>query len=99
MRLLRRDRGLQPERTRLAWRRTMLLGSAVALLGVRLSRGEPLPLAGMVIAWLVLLRVGYWRLLMLSTHQPQRMLPPVALLAAGTVVAFAALGVLGALSH
>src|SRR5262245_22343675 len=49
--------GLQPERTRLAWRRTVLTTTAIALLAARLcaQRQAWLSLAAVTGAWLVVL--------------------------------------------
>jgi hypothetical protein len=76
----------------------MLLGSVVALLSILLFRTNLLLIASTMITWPVLLLVGYWRLLTLSTHHPQRMPLSVALLAAGAVVIFAVLGIIVALN-
>ncbi|WP_412540658.1 DUF202 domain-containing protein [Longispora sp. K20-0274] len=94
MRLLAGDGGLQPERTRLAWRRTVLSSAVVTLIGARLCVREPLLLAGVVISWLVLLRVGFWRVASMGVPHPTRLLLPTALLAAGTVLLLAVLGLL-----
>ncbi|GIG58568.1 hypothetical protein Lfu02_29400 [Longispora fulva] len=94
MRLLAPDGGLQPERTRLAWRRTVLSSAVVTLLAARLCAHEPLLLAGVVIAWLVLLRAGFWRVAAMGVPHPTRLLLPTALLAASTVFALAMLGLL-----
>ncbi|KXK58446.1 hypothetical protein AWW66_29770 [Micromonospora rosaria] len=59
-----RDPGLQPERTRLAWRRTALALTVVAVLALRLAlAGEPFgALVGLAVVgvWAVALRVC-WR--------------------------------------
>ncbi|NEA19618.1 DUF202 domain-containing protein, partial [Streptomyces halstedii] len=62
-----RDPGLQPERTRLAWRRTTLSCTVVALLAVRqVVRGgaDAAALTGLaagLLAWLGFLRVAHRR--------------------------------------
>jgi uncharacterized membrane protein YidH (DUF202 family) len=88
--------GASPERTRLAWRRTVLAGTAVALLGVRLAavRGSvagalfgAVTLAG----WVVVLVLTYRRIRQLAAGEPVpvgRVLP----LAAAAAVAYAVAG-------
>lgn len=59
------DPGLQPERTRLAWRRSALALTLVVLLTVRLAidRGGPALLIGLlaVVGWAALIGYGYRR--------------------------------------
>jgi Domain of unknown function (DUF202) len=90
--------GGQPERTRLAWRRTMLTATAVALLAARLAaqdRGGALPAittAAVIAAWLGVLVVSWRRITALSVAAPApvRRAVPLATLAA---IGFAGLGV------
>lgn len=89
------DPGLQPERTRLAWRRTLLAFTAVAVLLVRLALTGDLAgalLAGVaVVGWLGTLALTWRRATGAGPRRAQRWsFPLTALAAAG----FAALGVL-----
>jgi len=87
--------GLSPERTRLAWRRTALGGTAVALLTARLAlTGAPgtvaaIAVALVVTAWLGLLAAAFRRV---RGMRPGR--PPVgrAVGLAALTVGFAGLG-------
>ncbi|MEV0427193.1 DUF202 domain-containing protein [Micromonospora sp. NPDC050495] len=94
-----RDPGLQPERTRLAWRRTLLSLTAVTVLEVRLSLtgGTVDALLGgvAVLGWLAILLVT-WRPATGTglRRGPRWALPLTALAAAGSAL----LGVLHVLS-
>lgn len=72
-----RDPGLQPERTRLAWRRTTLSCTVVALLAVRQALYGGAGPAAIVaaslsaLAWLGFLRVAHLRMLGVGTARPQ----------------------------
>lgn len=91
-----RDPGLPAERTRLAWRRTALAGTAVALLAVRFAMTELAgPAAAILVAlglfgWLALLGVAFRRLRAMGPGWP----PPVArgIGAAVLTVGYAMLG-------
>ena len=91
------DHGAAAERTRLAWRRTGLSATAVALLAVRPAfRPQAGVLAWLVAAlamagWVAMIALGYRRARGLRTSPPRpgrRVIPVYALLAA----ALAALG-------
>ncbi|MEU7999696.1 DUF202 domain-containing protein [Catellatospora sp. NPDC049111] len=70
------DHGAQPERTRLAWRRTVLSGTACALLLFRLAfeRGlddvGALGLALGLLCWLALLLVAQRRIRAMARPEP-----------------------------
>lgn len=87
-----RDPGLQSERTRLAWRRTVLAVTVVALLAARLAviRGTPLAIAGTALLWLAALVVGHRR----TGAVARGTAGPAPLLLGSAVVGLAALGVL-----
>ncbi|MFJ9987562.1 DUF202 domain-containing protein [Streptomyces globisporus] len=91
-----RDPGLQPERTRLAWRRTTLTATVVALLAGRqaLHSGAAPPAALVAVAlsalaWLGFLRVAHRRVTALGVARPEQFAARGALAAALCTVALA----------
>jgi uncharacterized membrane protein YidH (DUF202 family) len=95
----RGDRGLQPERTRLAWRRTALTATVVAVLTARLAAGNRLTTSGalgvaaVALLWLAVIAICQRRINALATSRPAIARRSPALLAAA-VVGYAAIGVL-----
>ncbi|MFE6227412.1 MULTISPECIES: DUF202 domain-containing protein [unclassified Streptomyces] len=93
-----RDPGLQPERTRLAWRRTTLSWTVVAVLGVKLALldgATALGVTGLALAallWVGFLAVAHRRIRSLDTARPRVLSARGALLAAGCTVALAVCG-------
>ncbi|CAM5345673.1 DUF202 domain-containing protein [Streptomyces xanthochromogenes] len=95
-----RDPGLQPERTRLAWRRTTLSCTVAAVLAAKqaLHQGSS-PLAPVAVtlsglAWLGFLAVAHRRIQTLSGGAPPRVLGArAALAAAACTVALACFAV------
>ncbi|MFE6777657.1 DUF202 domain-containing protein [Streptomyces sp. NPDC057702] len=93
-----RDPGLQPERTRMAWRRTTLAGAVVGVLAGRqaLIAGPPalaaLAVAVAALVWLALLLVSQRRIRALATPQPPTLSPRAALAATCCAALLAALG-------
>ncbi|MCB5909947.1 DUF202 domain-containing protein [Streptomyces pinistramenti] len=94
-----RDPGLQPERTRLAWRRTTLSCTVVTVLAARQLAQSPAPGPGQVaavalagVAWLVFGLVAHRRMRAMAAGRPPGLPPRSALLVAGCTIAFAVLG-------
>ncbi|MFF8914529.1 DUF202 domain-containing protein [Streptomyces sp. NPDC015032] len=94
-----RDPGLQPERTRLAWRRTTLSCTVAALLAVRQAlHGGASPAAVVAVslsalAWLGFLLVAHRRVLGMGTPRPQPLSARGALTAAACTIALAVFAV------
>ncbi|MFB7590629.1 DUF202 domain-containing protein [Streptomyces sp. NPDC056169] len=94
-----RDPGLQPERTRLAWRRTTLSWTVVAVLAVKLALHDDTTttrglaaLALSALVWIGFLAVAHRRIHSLSTARPRSLSHRGALLAAGCTIALAVFG-------
>ncbi|MFD3720820.1 DUF202 domain-containing protein [Streptomyces sp. NPDC058674] len=89
---------MQPERTRLAWRRTTLACSVAAVLGLRqASRGSGTPAdaigaAVIVLVWLAFLWVAHRRMRELATARPPGLGPGTAVATVACTVALAAFG-------
>lgn len=90
-----RDPGLQPERTRLAWRRTTLACTIVAILAIKTALHDGAPVAGMVgcgvccALWLGFLGVAQRRMRGLGAARPPVLDPSAAVGAVLLVVALA----------
>ncbi|ELS51935.1 DUF202 domain-containing protein [Streptomyces viridochromogenes] len=91
-----RDPGLQPERTRLAWRRTTLSGTVAAVLGMKAALHGGVSAAGTVACalcfalWLAFLLLAHRRIRALaSTAEPAALAPRHATATALLTVALA----------
>ncbi|MFJ3520035.1 MULTISPECIES: DUF202 domain-containing protein [unclassified Streptomyces] len=90
-----RDAGLQPERTRLAWRRTTLASSVVAVLALRQvlrGSGATVELAGVAaiaVIWLAFLWVAHRRIRALAVARPRELAPRAALAVVACTVTLA----------
>ncbi|MCH0555412.1 DUF202 domain-containing protein [Streptomyces sp. MUM 16J] len=91
-----RDPGLQPERTRLAWRRTTLTATVVAVLAAKTALHDGLTTAGVAVSalcctlWLGFLRVTQHRVHALTSGtRPAALAPRHATTAALYAVALA----------
>ena len=77
-----RDPGLQPERTRLAWRRTTLSGTVAAVLAVKTALHGGISVAGTVACalcfgvWLGFLALAHHRIRVLATSAEPAALAP-----------------------
>ncbi|WP_328303596.1 DUF202 domain-containing protein [Streptomyces sp. NBC_00435] len=86
---------MQPERTRLAWRRTTLSCAVTAVLALRQAlhgRGSPVELTGVAVialVWLAFLWVAHRRMRELAAVRPAGLLPRAALAATACTVALA----------
>ncbi|MEE1752507.1 DUF202 domain-containing protein [Streptomyces sp. SP18CS02] len=94
-----RDPGLQPERTRLAWRRTTLSCTVAAVLAAKQSVHDEITAAGLVgaalslVVWLAFLGLAHRRMRALGTARPRPMTRRAAVLAAVCTVALAGFAV------
>ncbi|MFI6281461.1 DUF202 domain-containing protein [Streptomyces sp. NPDC050988] len=95
-----RDPGLQPERTRLAWRRTTLAGTVAAVLAVKSALHDGPTTAGIAVAalccglWLSFLAVAHRRIRVLAEGgEPTTLTPRHAGTAVLCTVALAACAV------
>jgi uncharacterized membrane protein YidH (DUF202 family) len=91
-----RDPGLQPERTRLAWRRTTLSGTVAAVLAVKTALQGGVSIAGGLVCglccglWLAFLTLAHRRIHTLSASpEPQALAPRQATATALLTVALA----------
>ncbi|MEU5916507.1 DUF202 domain-containing protein [Streptomyces sp. NPDC047141] len=93
-----RDPGLQPERTRLAWRRTTLSCTVVAVLAVKLTVSDQVTakeLTGLALSclvWVAFLAVSHRRIRSLGATRPLPLSHRGALLAAVCTIALAVFG-------
>lgn len=93
------DPGLQPERTRLAWRRTTLSYTVAAVLAARQVLHQGGTAAGLAatalsaLGWVGFLAVAHRRVLALSTARPRPIRLRATVTAAVCTVALAAFGV------
>lgn len=94
-----RDPGLQPERTRLAWRRTTLSATAMAVLAGRQLLSSRAPGAVEVVLvvlmgllWLAFVTLAHRRMRAMATGRPPALPPRTALLLVGCTLAPALCG-------
>lgn len=96
-----RDAGAQPERTRLAWRRTVLAATVLVLLAIRgvvttgVGAFEMTVLALLAVLWLAILAGSHIRMRALAAARPPSLRRRWAVL---TVIAAVALAALAALT-
>ncbi|MEU9981449.1 DUF202 domain-containing protein [Streptomyces sp. NPDC050856] len=94
-----RDPGLQPERTRLAWRRTTLSATVAAVLAARQAVHHDVTAPGLVgtglslLVWLGFLGVAHRRMRALDSARPRALTARGAAAAALCTVALAAFAV------
>ncbi|MEU8523482.1 DUF202 domain-containing protein [Streptomyces sp. NBC_01216] len=94
-----RDPGLQPERTRLAWRRTTLTCTVVAVLAAKAAIHDEITAvgvagaAGAALVWVGFLAVAQRRIRDLDAAEPRALSRRGALLATACTVALAGFAV------